>query len=151
MVTADKQLNGLNPAPREIHAQTTAAKPPRILWVDDNPTNNALQIAQLRDRGIDVVQAVSTDDAMAILNNNLGFDAIVSDMGRREGGLYRSQAGLVLLNALRRAGYNVPFLVYSSQKNTARNNDEIRSAGGDGATASPVELLEWIDRKAKRE
>ncbi|MCC8977608.1 response regulator [Bradyrhizobium acaciae] len=126
-----------------------AKKSPRILWVDDKPTGNALEIAQLRQRGIDVTQAESTDDAMAILNNDLSFDAIVSDMGRREHGTYRSQAGLMFLNALRRAGYNVPFLVYSSQKYAARNSAEVRSAGGDGATASPVELLEWIDRKVK--
>jgi CheY-like chemotaxis protein len=126
-----------------------AKKSARILWVDDNPSGNALEIAQLRLRGIDVTQALSTEDAMAMLNSNLSFDAIVSDMGRREHGTYRAQAGLVFLSALRRAGYNVPFLVYSSQKYAARNNEEVRSAGGDGATASPVELLEWIDRKVR--
>jgi CheY-like chemotaxis protein len=151
LLRSGKQLNALDAETSETPASSTATKAPSILWVDDNPTNNALEMAQLRDRGIDVVQAASTDEAMAILNSNLGFDAIISDMGRREQGGYRSQAGLVLLKAIRRAGYNIPFLVYSSQKYAARNDEEVKSAGGNGATASPVELLEWIDRKLKRQ
>jgi CheY-like chemotaxis protein len=150
LLRSDKQPAGSGPEFTEPPAPSAVAKrSPRILWVDDNPTGNALEIAQLRERGIDVTQAVSTDDAMAVLNNDLSFDAIVSDMGRREHGAYRAQAGLMFLKALRRAGYNVPFLVYSTQKYAARNNEEVKSAGGDGATASPVELLEWIDLKVK--
>jgi CheY-like chemotaxis protein len=123
---------------------------PSILWVDDSPTNNAFEIAQLKEMGVNVSQAVSTEEAMALLNNSAGFDAIVSDMGRRESGGYRSQAGLILLNALRRAGYKVPFLVYSSQKYANRNREEVRLSGGDGATSSPVELLEWIGSKVRQ-
>jgi CheY-like chemotaxis protein len=133
----------------EAHATEVATKPSRILWVDDKPSGNALEIAQLKDRGIDVVQAASTDDAMAILRKDSGFDAVISGMGRRENGSYGPQASLALLNAVRRAGYKVPFFVYTSQKYVAQNNEQVRSAGGDGATASPVELLEWIDRKVR--
>jgi hypothetical protein len=93
---------------------------PRVLWVDDKPTNNALEIAQLNGLGIDVVQSISTEDAMTTLNSNSGYYAIISDMGRREQGIYHSQAGLVLLSAVRRAGYHIPFLVYSSQKYASR-------------------------------
>ena len=71
-------------------------------------------------------------------------------MGRREQGEYRSQAGLILLNAVRRAGYKTPFFVYSSKTYAARNDAEIKSAMGDGATASPVELFEWVNKKIKR-
>ena len=68
------------------------------------------KIAQLRDSGIDIVRVLSTDEAMNTLNNKVSFGAIISDMGRREQGAYRSQAGLVLLNAIKRAGYTLPFL-----------------------------------------
>jgi CheY-like chemotaxis protein len=125
--------------------------PRRILWVDDNPTNNAFEIAQLKARDVDVVQATSTEDALSTLNSSSGFSAVISDMGRREGGAYRSQAGLMFLKAMRRAGYTMPFLIYSSQKYASRNDEEVKAAGGDGATASPIELLEWVGRSLARE
>ncbi|MBR1177540.1 response regulator [Bradyrhizobium sp. KB893862 SZCCT0404] len=122
---------------------------PRILWVDDKPAGNALEMGQIKELGIDITEAASTEDALAILNSAPSFNGVISDMGRREQGVYHAQAGLVFLNALRRAGHTVPFLVYSSQRNAARNNEEVKAAGGDGATASAVELLEWIARKVK--
>jgi CheY-like chemotaxis protein len=151
LLRSEKQLNVASVQPDDRSVANTVTKPSRILWVDDKPSNNALEIAQLKSRGVDIVSAVSTEDAMATLNSNLGFDAIISDMGRREGGGYRSQAGLVLLKAVRSAGFSVPFFVYSSQSYAARNNAEVIAAGGDGATASPVELLEWVEKKVKRD
>ena len=86
---------------------------------------------------------------MSILAGNANFDAVISDMGRREGGAYRTQAGLVLLNAVRKAGLQVPVLVYSTQKYAERARQEVAAAGGDGATSSPVELLEWVRQKVR--
>lgn len=122
------------------------APPPRILWVDDKPSNNALEIAQLRERGIDVVTVASTEEAMAALSRS-SFAAVLSDMGRWEGGGYHARAGLTLLTTLRGARNNVPFLVYSSQRNAAQNRADVIAASGDGATASPVELFEWVEGK----
>lgn len=36
--------------------------PRRILWVDDQPANNAFEIARLKDDSVDVIEATSTDD-----------------------------------------------------------------------------------------
>lgn len=123
---------------------------PRILWVDDNPSNNAFQISQFQGAGIEVVQANSTDEAMSILNGEARFDGVISDMGRREGGAYHGQAGLLLLKSMRKAGYKTPFLIYSSSRQAARNKEEVLAAQGDGATASPVELFEWAQKKTLR-
>lgn len=122
---------------------------PKVLWVDDNMSNNAFQIAQLHDLGVTVIQSSSTEDAMSIMNGNPNFDAVISDMGRREGGAYRVQAGLILLGAVRKAGLQVPFMIYSSQKYADRARNEVIAAGGDGATSSPVELLEWVRQKLR--
>lgn len=119
-----------------------------ILWVDDKPSNNAFEIAQLQEKDVEVISAISTEEAMAVLHNNPQISAVISDMGRREGGTYRSQAGLMLLNAMRRSGFPTPFLVYSSPKYARQNQEVVKSAGGDGATASPIELLEWLRSKA---
>jgi len=119
----------------------------RILWVDDNMSNNAFQIAQLNDAGITVVKSSSTADAMAILKGSAPFDAVISDMGRREQGAWQGEAGLGLLREMRSNGHDEPFIVYSSRAYATRHDAEVRKAGGDGATSSPVELLEWVRRK----
>jgi CheY-like chemotaxis protein len=159
LLRAGQKLNEASSESSKVPAPSAVRKSPSILWVDDKPAGNAVEIAQLRDRGIDIVQAASTNEAMAILNSHSKFDAIISDMGRREGGEYRSQAGLILLNAIKRSGHypikrtgdKVPFYVYSSPKYAARNKDEVKAAGGEGATASPLELREWIDGMINRE
>lgn len=129
----------------------TGGRTPKVLWVDDNMSNNAFQIAQLHDLGVTVVQSSSTEDAMSILGGNPNFDAVISDMGRREGGAYRAQAGLNLLTTIRKAGFQTPFMVYSSQRYAERARQDVLAAGGDGATSSPVELLEWVRQKLRIE
>jgi len=123
------------------------ARGPRVLWVDDNMSNNAFQIGQLHDQGVTVVQSASTEDAMAILAGSPPFDAVISDMGRREGGMYQVQAGLNLIRRMRQADILTPFIVYSSQRYADSNRAAVKAAGGDGATSSPVELLEWVRGK----
>jgi CheY-like chemotaxis protein len=120
-----------------------------VLWVDDKMSNNAFQIAQLHDAGVTVVQSPSTEDAMAILASSPPFDAVISDMGRREGGRYDQNAGLTLLRRMREGGFLTPFIVYSSQKYAERNRAEVIAATGDGATSSPVELMEWVRSKVQ--
>ncbi|HEY7663748.1 MAG TPA: Orn/Lys/Arg decarboxylase N-terminal domain-containing protein [Xanthobacteraceae bacterium] len=133
----------------EARATEASAKSSRILWVDDHPEGNALEIAQLKDRGFDVIQADSMDNAIAILTNDPGFAAVISALGRRQGAVYSPQADLAFLDAMKRAGSKVPFFAYTSPKSAAQSNQQVRSAGGDGASASPIELLEWIERKTR--
>lgn len=117
---------------------------PAMMWVDDKPDNNAFEIAQLEEWGVQVYPCLSTKDAMETLHNNPGISAVISDMGRREGGLYHSKAGIVLLKAMRRAGFETPLLVYSTAKYAAQNRGLVIAAGGSGATSSQIELLEWL-------
>lgn len=118
---------------------------PRILWVDDNLTKNAREVSQLRDKGVEVVQALSTAQAMEILNSsNLPFDAVISDKGRREEGEYRANAGITLIKAIRSAGLDTPIFLYTSGRPIARNKDEVLSLGANGITNSAVELFSWL-------
>lgn len=139
------QLRRASGAPVEV-VSTSAEKnlSKSILWTDDKPSNNALEISQLEGRGYKVLTALSTNEAMATLaRENVGL--IISDMGRREDGHYVPQAGLVLLRIARESGYQQPFIVYSSAKYADRNDAEVKASGGVGATASPTTLLEWIE------
>jgi O-acetyl-ADP-ribose deacetylase (regulator of RNase III) len=114
----------------------------RILWVDDNLANNADEITRLQEKGIEVTEAVSTDQAMQILmSSGLSFNAIITDMGRTEEGEYRPKAGIALIKAARKASINLPILVYTTLTLYARTIDEVVAAGGNAATMSAEELF----------
>lgn len=161
-----KQLNDLNEEVGLLRAaiggatpaqRTLATTPPpdpatragAILWVDDKPENNALEAAQLRDRLIDVVQVRTTTDAMRALGGGR-FDAVVSDMGRNEENGYRAKAGLELLEAIRKEGWDLPFYVYTGRRLAHEHDAAVQEAGGDGATASTTRLFEWVNTQLKR-
>lgn len=116
-----------------------------ILWVDDEPVNNAYEIANLRNEGLQVVQATSTDDALGkILSRKLSVDAVISDMGRFEENQFRPKAGLDLITALREADIKVPVFIYTSYGIASRSRDEVIRSGGSGITHSTIELFEMI-------
>lgn len=54
----------------------------KILWVDDNPGNNAYESAQLQSLGVSVETALSTEEALGLLTKReVSYDAVISDMG----------------------------------------------------------------------
>jgi CheY-like chemotaxis protein len=114
---------------------------PTILWVDDRPERNALELAKLRDDGVEVLQARSTDEAMDVLALRRGVQAIVTNLGRTEGGEHRPHAGLTLMRQLREAGLEQPVLVYTWASRAERERNDARAAGAAAVTASPTELF----------
>ncbi|WP_457654336.1 response regulator [Rhodocaloribacter sp.] len=128
---------------------TRTASPARksILWVDDRPENNAFEIAKLQEDGYEIATATSTKAALAQLESGSVWpDLIISDMGRREGTLYRRTAGLDLIRAVRAKNIDVPIFIYASNEAVRKYSDQVREAGGNGITASPMELMEFIAR-----
>jgi DNA-binding response OmpR family regulator len=79
-----------------------------ILWVDDHPSNNRLQIADLKQDGIAVHLAETTEDALKLVAMNR-YDLLISDLGRGEDRL----AGLKMIRALRQRGNTVPVVIYT--------------------------------------
>lgn len=123
----------------------TAAVPRRVVWVDDVPANNAYEIARLRDDGVEVIQCMSTEEALQLLlGQRVAARVVVSDMGRKENGVYRPRAGASLIEQLRDAGVTTPVFIYSSARGLDRARDEVFAVGGNGATSSMVELFEMI-------
>ena len=113
----------------------------RVLWVDDVPLNNTYEVAQLQTLGVEVVQETSTDSAVVELAKaRAPFNAVITDLGRREEYGFNVNAGIELIERLRQQGNDMPIFVYSSPSST-RRRDEIVAAGGNGVTASPTELF----------
>lgn len=68
----------------------------RILWIDDNPDNNAAEAAVLRHLGATVAQARTNEEARRHLRRDR-FDLVLSDLARGAD----SEAGLAFLREIR--------------------------------------------------
>jgi len=111
----------------------------RILWVDDIPENNEIPAQVLKALQATVVQVLSTRQALVQLKAR-EFDAIVSDMGRREGPM----EGYVLLEEVRRMGLTTPFFIFASGGSAPQNVAMALERGANGSTNRPTELLEQL-------
>jgi CheY-like chemotaxis protein len=120
--------------------------PPAVLWVDDNPEANTLELAKLRDDGLEVLLARSTAEAMDVLSLRRGVRAIVTDLGRAEDGEFRSHAGLALLRQLSEAEQDQPVLVYTSPRRVELDRQDALDAGATAVTSSPTELFAALRR-----
>lgn len=112
---------------------------PRILWVDDRPSNNRYERATLEALGIDIDLSTSTDDALARIGRSVRYNVIISDMGRPGA----PRAGYELLEALRGSGVTTPYIIYAGSRDP-QHFDEAVSRGAEGCTNRPQELIEMV-------
>jgi CheY-like chemotaxis protein len=110
----------------------------RVLWVDDHPENNTLEVQSLNSLGIEVTFAESTADALRLFTGKQ-FDVVVSDMARHDD----DQAGYALLEKIRQIHRKMPFILYSSS-NSLEQAKSIVSSGAYGATSKASELVELV-------
>ncbi|GAU69162.1 two-component response regulator [Streptomyces sp. NBRC 110611] len=138
------------PTPTESRYPPTESEHPahllrRILWVDDNPSNNAYEVAQLQTLGVDVVQVASTRRCIEALSAAAPpFDAVLSGMARHENSGFHPDAGLELAKEIRARGGDVPVFIYTSDQALARRSEileAILKAGGNDVAASPTALF----------
>jgi CheY-like chemotaxis protein len=139
------------PAPGSAAGAGEAAGPPApgrptLLWVDDHPDGNALELAKLRDDGVEVLLARSTAEALDVLSLRRGIQAVVTDLGREEDGEFRTHAGLALLRQLKEAEHDQPVLIYTEAARAELDRQDALDAGAVLVTASPVELLAALHR-----
>jgi CheY-like chemotaxis protein len=125
---------------RKKHSVEVKTKIKSILWVDDNPKNNSLLVSQLEEKGVEVVQVLSTFAALEVLKTR-SFDIIISDMGRNEIGQYNKRAGLDLLEKINERTEKIPVIFYCNEKTAAECEEEAIAAGAIAITASPSLLI----------
>lgn len=117
-----------------------------ILWVDDHPSNNALEVEELRRRRVAVHLTQSTDDALKLIGINR-YSLVVSDLGRGEDRL----AGLKMIAAMKQRGMSVPVIIYTVRPKDRSGQDRLRrmvaGAGAAGLAVSPQEVRSSISRK----
>lgn len=111
-----------------------------VLWVDDNPKNNTYFIAELGDLGMSVDIALSTSEGIAQFERG-NYRCVISDMGRREDGKFKRDAGLDLLRAIREQDTEIPFVIFCSRKGVNEFGTKSKELGATGITASATELF----------
>ncbi|KZN63591.1 winged helix-turn-helix domain-containing protein [Pseudoalteromonas luteoviolacea] len=110
----------------------------RILWVDDNPTNNKKEQGYFLKHKIGVYNTTSTQEALLLLSM-YEYNVVISDMGRQGEPL----AGLKLLRAMRTRGDDTPFYVYTWVE-SENQISVIKAAGGQGVATKKVDLYESV-------
>jgi len=112
----------------------------RVLWVDDEPQNNEIEARLLRRLGVEVENALDTEEALERLRRDPArFDLVVSDWARGED----ADAGRTLLEALRASPRRWPVLMYVGHADEQRRV-EAAALGAKTLTDEPDELLKQV-------
>lgn len=148
VLTLKKSPTAASSMARVMRSGATPERTQTILWVDDEPRNNAHEIAKLEEDGYRVVRARSTIEARSIIGSGTEPGAIVTDMGREEDGKYVADAGLELIRTVREESIEAPIFVYTNPRRVRQIRADVLEAGGNGTTASPVELFAAIEEGA---
>jgi CheY-like chemotaxis protein len=114
-------------------------EPKTILWVDDNPANNANERRAMAAYNIQFELARTTAEALSKMRDTR-FDAIISDMARPDD----SRAGYTLLDAVKNSG--VPFFIYAGA-GAAHHAAEARARGATASTNDFFELISSVISK----
>jgi CheY-like chemotaxis protein len=136
LLAADPRLSeGIAPeTKREALSERT------LLWVDDNPANNAWERRALESYGMRFLLALDTDKAERLVADKGPFDAIISDMGR----VGDPVAGYTLLGRLRKSGTDTPYFVYTTTGLAEKLAPLASQQGVDGVTGDPDMLVEMV-------
>jgi CheY-like chemotaxis protein len=133
----DSRLAAEEPTPEQTGAG--------VLWVDDNPENNAIEIERLRQADVSVRTVLSTDEAVHA-HSRRRFALIVSDMARREDGRMVADAGVKLVQQVRSGDAETPIVIYSASAGVSRYGAAAREAGANVVTSSAYELFREFRR-----
>lgn len=111
----------------------------RILWVDDNPSNNDKERAYFEANKIAVYPVESTEKAIRLLSL-YQYQAVISDMGRQDDKL----AGIHLLEQMRNAENNTAFVLYTWHS-TLELEKEIADLGGQAVAVDSQSLYKHVE------
>ncbi|QYG07484.1 response regulator [Janthinobacterium sp. PAMC25594] len=124
----------------------TAQKPSSlVLWLDDHPRNNTLLVEQLERENIKVDQAVSTRQALTMLQQK-HYALFITDMARVENGRRIKDAGVRTVREVRQVQPELPIIVYCSKDTIASYSTEAQAAGARVITTSGTSLLANVNK-----
>lgn len=124
----------------------TAQKPSSlVLWLDDHPRNNTLLVEQLGRENIKVDLAISTRQALAMLQHKR-YALLITDMARSENGRRIKDAGVRTVREVHQAQPQLPIIVYCSKDTVASYGAAAEAAGARFITTSGTSLLASVNK-----
>ncbi len=114
-----------------------------VLWVDDNPRANAVMTERLQKTGIDVVTALNTSEALALLSVTR-FDRTISSMGRMEDGKFNPVAGIDLIRQVSSSFPLQRVVIFCDANEVANHRTAALKAGAAAVTSSATVLLDAL-------
>jgi CheY-like chemotaxis protein len=135
--TAAPSVGELSPTPRLLR---------RILWVDDNPQGNAYELDTLR-QDFDITTVTTTEEAESLLGSG-DYDAVISDIVRKEGGQRNYYAGREIADFVKTLDPPLPVFFYGSGGAVRIQAQALTDAGAVVVTSSYVDLVRAIRRQA---
>jgi len=118
-----------------------------IVWVDDQPAGNRIEIADL-SRRFEVITATSTSEGLKKIARP-EETAVITDAVRVEEGTENLRAGVELLEMLREQHPGVPAYVYCGQRTVDDYAEPLEAAGARIVTASFPELTRVLRADAR--
>lgn len=140
--------DGLGVESRPTDPSAPARTIHRIVWVDDRPEGNRLELAELARR-FDMVTATSTGDGMARISESPEGTAVITDAVRVEGRQENINAGLELLRQMRERYPAIPVYVFCGPDTAERYAEPLVRAGARLITASFTELAGQVRADAR--
>ena len=124
----------------------TAQKPSSlVLWLDDHPCNNTLLVEQLERENIKVDQAISTRQALDMLQQK-AYALLITDMARVENRRRIKDAGVRTVREVRQALPTLAIIVYCSKDTVASYGTQAQAAGARFITTSGTSLLAAVNK-----
>ncbi len=113
-----------------------------VLSVNDSPTMEQPMFQWYYENGVALVRARSTAKAIELLGR-AEFDAIVTNLRRFENGSQKNNAGIDLIQQIRRMGKQMPAFIYTMNIDQATRNSA-SSSGATYITTNPTELQSML-------
>lgn len=145
LATVRRDLDGLREAPQPPRPAPAASPPASgsaaVLWVDDHPEHNAIEITRLTSLGFSVVTSRSTKEALDQLGSRPErFGVLITDIGR---GFLGRTAGLDTIRQARGIGFGGTAIIYTTPA-AAHDRAADAAAATAAITGSPAELVRLV-------
>jgi hypothetical protein len=111
-------------------------------WVDDFPSNDAFLPESFERDGIRLRKELSTHPALTALGRETG-GAVVSDLGRKAGGMDNPWPRLEFATSARGRGASTHMLMFAGRRRDEKR-ERLLGAGATEVTSSAVEVFRCV-------